>query len=89
MALEMDWKLSKAGVIVSILTAILGGVIWIGSELWKFSANWTATQMQITMLIQQNQNLTDALRQETAKREMDEQNTDRTILMIAEACNKR
>jgi hypothetical protein len=83
MAIEWTWKLSTAGIVVSILTAILGALIWVGSEIWKLSAVLTSLQMEQTMLTQQNQNLSDALRQETAKREADEQNINRTFLLMS------
>jgi hypothetical protein len=83
MAIEMTWKLSTMGVVFSILTAILGSLIWVGSEIWKLSAVLTALQVEQTMLVQQNQNLSDALRQETSKREADEQNINRTFLLMS------
>jgi hypothetical protein len=88
MALEMTWKLSKAGVLVSILAAIMGCLIWIGTEIWNLSAVLTALQVEQAMLVQDNQNLAAALRQETSKREMDERNMDRILWAVADIHNR-
>ena len=49
MRVNSKWNLTSLGVIVSLLTAILGAVLWIGTEIWKLSSLLTTLQIVQSM----------------------------------------
>ena len=76
-------KISLAGVIVGLLTAILGGVIYCGTAIWNAAQTMTTIQLVQAQHTQQIGNMNAAIRAESNARREDELNQTRALQTMA------
>jgi len=85
---KIDWEggISKAGAIVGLLSGIFGILLWIGIMIWNLTAK---TEMSLALQQLQISNNSQAIKEESSKREQDEKNFDDILLVMGKMHERR